>query len=59
MEAMHDFWCDSERAATPLCVEIAQRRAALEAGTQLAVHKSNRRLAARLPKHNAIDAKAP
>ena len=35
MEAMHDFWCDSERAATPLCVEIAQRRAALEAGTPL------------------------
>ena len=33
MEAMHDFWCDSEKAETPLCVEIAQRRAALEAGT--------------------------
>jgi Holliday junction resolvase-like predicted endonuclease len=43
MEAMHDFWCDSERAATPLCVEIAQRRAALEAGTPLPVHKSKLR----------------
>merc|ERR1719390_361386 len=35
MEAMHDFWCDSERAETPLCVEIAERRAALEAGNPL------------------------
>jgi hypothetical protein len=32
LEAMHEFWCDSERAATSLCVEVAQRRAALQAG---------------------------